>query len=57
MSDPTVIEAIIKAVSIPVMAKCRIGHFVEASTGSTRVDYIDESEVNTGRRSPSRLEA
>jgi pyridoxal 5'-phosphate synthase pdxS subunit len=48
MSDPTVIEAIMKAVSIPVMAKCRIGHFVEARVlEAIGVDYIDESEVLT----------
>ena len=48
MSDPTVIEAIMKAVSIPVMAKCRIGHFVEAQVlQALGVDYIDESEVLT----------
>jgi len=48
MSDPSVIEAIIKAVSIPVMAKCRIGHFVEAQVlEALGVDYIDESEVLT----------
>ena len=48
MADPTVIEAIMKAVSIPVMAKCRIGHFVEAQALETLgVDYIDESEVLT----------
>src|SRR5512136_727766 len=48
MSDPTVIEAIMKAVTIPVMAKCRIGHFVEAQVlQSLGVDYIDESEVLT----------
>ncbi len=48
MSDPTVIEAIMKAVSIPVMAKCRIGHFVEAQVlEAMGVDYIDESEVLT----------
>ena len=48
MSDPTVIEAIMKVVSIPVMAKCRIGHFVEAQVlESLGVDYIDESEVLT----------
>jgi pyridoxal 5'-phosphate synthase pdxS subunit len=48
MSDPTVIEAIMKAVTIPVMAKCRIGHFVEAQVlQSMGVDYIDESEVLT----------
>ena len=48
MADPTVIENIKKAVSIPVMAKCRIGHFVEAQAlESIGVDYIDESEVLT----------
>jgi len=48
MADPTVIEAIMKTVSIPVMAKCRIGHFVEAQVlGALGVDYIDESEVLT----------
>jgi pyridoxal 5'-phosphate synthase pdxS subunit len=48
MADPAVIEAIMKAVSIPVMAKCRIGHFVEAQLlESMGVDYIDESEVLT----------
>jgi len=48
MSDPTVIEAIMKVVSIPVMAKCRIGHFVEAQVlEALGVDYIDESEVLT----------
>ena len=48
MSDPTVISAIIEAVSIPVMAKCRIGHFVEAQVlEALGVDYIDESEVLT----------
>jgi pyridoxal 5'-phosphate synthase pdxS subunit len=48
MADPTVIEAIMKAVSIPVMAKCRIGHFVEAQAlEAMGVDFIDESEVLT----------
>ena len=48
MSDPTIIEAIMKSVSIPVMAKCRIGHFVEAQVlEAMGVDYIDESEVLT----------
>jgi pyridoxal 5'-phosphate synthase pdxS subunit len=48
MADPTVVEAIVGAVSIPVMAKCRIGHFVEAQVlESLGVDYIDESEVLT----------
>jgi len=48
MSDPDMIEGIINAVSIPVMAKARIGHFVEAQVlQSLGVDYIDESEVLT----------
>jgi len=48
MSDPTVIEAIMNTVTIPVMAKCRIGHFVEAQVlEAMGVDYIDESEVLT----------
>ncbi len=48
MADPTIVEAIVGAVSIPVMAKCRIGHFVEAQILQTLgVDYIDESEVLT----------
>jgi pyridoxal 5'-phosphate synthase pdxS subunit len=48
MADPTVIEAIMKAVSIPVMAKCRIGHFMEArALEAMGVDYVDESEVLT----------
>src|ERR1700729_3461257 len=48
MSDPDMIEQIIAAVSIPVMAKCRIGHFVEAQgLQSIGGDYIDESEVLT----------
>ncbi|MGH3251554.1 MAG: pyridoxal 5'-phosphate synthase lyase subunit PdxS [Trebonia sp.] len=46
MSDPDMVESIIGAVSIPVMAKCRIGHFVEAQVlQSLGIDYIDESEV------------
>ncbi|WP_301460991.1 pyridoxal 5'-phosphate synthase lyase subunit PdxS [Acidipropionibacterium jensenii] len=46
MSDPDLIDGIIDAVSIPVMAKTRIGHFVEAQVlASLKVDYIDESEV------------
>jgi pyridoxal 5'-phosphate synthase pdxS subunit len=46
MSDPELIEQIIATVSIPVMAKARIGHFVEAQVlQSLKVDYIDESEV------------
>jgi pyridoxal 5'-phosphate synthase pdxS subunit len=48
MADPTIIEAIKEAVTIPVMAKCRIGHFVEAQAlEALGVDYIDESEVLT----------
>ena len=48
MSDPAIIEAIMEAVTIPVMAKCRIGHFVEAQIlEALGVDYIDESEVLT----------
>lgn len=48
MSDPDMIEGIIAAVSIPVMAKARIGHFVEAQIlEALGVDYIDESEVLT----------
>ena len=48
MSDPDMIDGIIEAVSIPVMAKARIGHFVEAQVlESLGVDYIDESEVLT----------
>lgn len=48
MSDPDMIQGIIEAVSIPVMAKARIGHFVEAQViQSLGVDYIDESEVLT----------
>ena len=48
MADPTIIEGIMKTVSIPVMAKCRIGHFVEAQAlQALGVDYIDESEVLT----------
>lgn len=48
MADPTIVLKIMEAVSIPVMAKCRIGHFVEAQIlESLGVDYIDESEVLT----------
>ncbi len=48
MSDPELIDAIINTVSIPVMAKARIGHFVEAQVlQSLGVDYVDESEVLT----------
>ncbi len=48
MSDPTKIDEIMKTVSIPVMAKCRIGHFVEAQVlEALGIDYIDESEVLT----------
>lgn len=48
MSDPTIIKEIQNAVTIPVMAKCRIGHFVEAQLlEALKVDFIDESEVLT----------
>jgi pyridoxal 5'-phosphate synthase pdxS subunit len=48
MSDPALIQQIMESVSIPVMAKCRIGHFVEAQIlEALGVDYIDESEVLT----------
>ena len=57
MSNPTMILEIMAAVTIPVMAKARIGHFVEAQVlEALGVDYIDESEVLTpgGRRAPHR---
>jgi pyridoxal 5'-phosphate synthase pdxS subunit len=48
MADPDIIEGIKKAVSIPVMAKCRIGHFTEAEIlEALEVDFVDESEVLT----------
>lgn len=48
MADPTIVERIVESVSIPVMAKCRIGHFAEAQVlESLGVDFIDESEVLT----------
>jgi pyridoxal 5'-phosphate synthase pdxS subunit len=48
MADPNIIEAIKRAVTIPVMAKCRIGHFAEAEIlQALEVDFIDESEVLT----------
>src|SRR6201998_1157819 len=48
MSDPVMIKAIQEAVSIPVMAKARIGHFAEAQVlEALEVDYVDESEVLT----------
>src|SRR5215208_4314658 len=48
MSDPEMILGIMEAVTIPVMAKCRIGHFVEARIlEALGIDYIDESEVLT----------
>src|SRR5579875_2854906 len=48
MSDPALVEAIMNAVSIPVMAKARIGHYSEAKVlEALGVDYIDESEVLT----------
>ena len=46
MSDPAMIKGIQEAVSIPVMAKCRIGHFAEAQIlQAIGIDYVDESEV------------
>src|SRR5215475_13139675 len=48
MADPTKVKEIIKSVSIPVMAKARIGHFAEAQIlQALGVDYVDESEVLT----------
>src|SRR5437899_3254593 len=48
MSDPEMITSIMEAVTIPVMAKCRIGHFIEARIlEAIGIDYIDESEVLT----------
>lgn len=48
MADPTIVEEVVNAVSIPVMAKCRIGHIAEARVlEAMGVDYIDESEVLT----------
>ena len=48
MSDPAMIKEIQEAVTIPVMAKCRIGHFAEAQIlEALEIDYIDESEVLT----------
>jgi pyridoxal 5'-phosphate synthase pdxS subunit len=48
MADPTKVQGIMEAVTIPVMAKCRIGHFVEAQIlQALGVDYVDESEVLT----------
>src|SRR3954449_3262910 len=48
MSDPAMIKEIQEAVTIPVMAKCRIGHFAEAQIlQALEIDYIDESEVLT----------
>ena len=48
MADPGIVQRIMESVTIPVMAKCRIGHFVEAQVlQSLGVDYIDESEVLT----------
>ena len=48
MADPTIIEAIMKAVTVPVRATCRIGHFVEAQVlEALGVDFVDESEVLT----------
>ena len=51
MSDPTLIRSIMDAVTIPVMAKCRIGHFVEAQIlEALGIDYIDESRGPDARR-------
>jgi pyridoxal 5'-phosphate synthase pdxS subunit len=48
MADPTIVDQVMASVTIPVMAKCRIGHFVEAQLlQSLGVDYVDESEVLT----------
>src|SRR3989339_1076372 len=48
MSDPKLIKEIMESVTVPVMAKCRIGHFAEAQIlEALNVDYIDESEVLT----------
>jgi len=48
MADPGIVEAIMESVTVPVMAKCRIGHFTEAQVlQSLGVDYVDESEVLT----------
>src|SRR6202171_2675560 len=48
MADPTIVQKIMDAVTIPVMAKCRIGHFVEAQIlEAMGIDFIDESEVLT----------
>uniref|UniRef100_A0A0D3HQC1 pyridoxal 5'-phosphate synthase (glutamine hydrolyzing) n=1 Tax=Oryza barthii TaxID=65489 RepID=A0A0D3HQC1_9ORYZ len=59
MSDPALIRDIKRAVTIPVMAKARIGHFVEAQIlEAIGVDYVDESEVLTpGRRRPPHQQA
>src|SRR6202451_2804178 len=57
MSDPDMIEGIISAVTIPVMAKARIGHFVEAQIlQSLGVDYVDESEVLTPADYPHHID-
>lgn len=57
MSDPLKIREIQEAVTIPVMAKCRIGHFVEAQVlEALKVDYIDESEVLTPADSSSHVD-
>ena len=48
IADPEIVERVMRAVSIPVMAKCRIGHFAEARVlEALGVDFIDESEVLT----------
>lgn len=56
MSDPAMVEQIMAAVTIPVMAKARIGHFVEARVlEAVGVDYIDESEVPPQQMTPTTL--
>ncbi len=54
MSDPTMIKGIVEAVSIPVMAKCRIGHFAEAQIlQAIDIDYIDESKCSRRLTTPT----
>src|SRR5690606_41409471 len=58
MSDPDMIDGIVRAVSIPVMAKARIGHFMEARVlQALGVDYIDESEVLRSEEHTSELQS
>src|SRR5438105_8600368 len=57
MADPTKVEEIKEAVTIPVMAKARIGHFVEAQVlEALEVDYVDESEVLTPADESNRID-